>query len=786
MSRNLVEALQRHGVIAQPFFEALLRSRPIFEDRIAEIALLWNVQLRATAAVETPVAPSGHTSIQSIFQTTGTPEVNFVAPIQLPQLKQRLRLKNEGLVVEGASGVGKTTAVRHALAAVLGVALEQLWEHHDLLWLTSKDTRDRTRLNEILNAGYRKLSGHLVIDDFHQLSVAEQERIADFVKLIADASRNNAKITLIGINPVGNTLVRRFRDVTGRFAVINFNRQPPEKIRELITLGEASANLRFQQREQIVSTARGSFYTAQLLCSELTLSEGILETLSTMRVVVAPLTGAIENVQNRLRFKYHHRLLQFASHDELPPPPRGATFALLWLLSQNPENSSSLSRAMLRFPALKPALSWLMQSRLATLFEEQPELSEILFYNRDAGMLSIEDPQLDFYLNHLSWPALARDSGHQGIQWDGNTPIFPPDADTPPATRLDNMTENIPDSGQSWNLPSSWVLHISDLHIDTLDDAVLLYQQLREDLVELGINALTAVIVSGDVVNRGTPVEYQAAGALFRELKERFKLRPQQFLIVPGNHDLDWGISKKHYRPQRRVDWGGPSPDAWHIESGDYVEIANIRDLQERFSAFSSFYSDVCSESYPLDPEQQATIRHYPEARLLMLGLNSSWAIDHHHTARADINARALGRALERIDREPAYRGCLRLAVWHHPISSADEDRIRDTGFLERLAKADFRLGLHGHIHMATEQLYRYDVSPAGRRLDLLGAGTFGAPMRHLQPGYPLQYQLLRFEGQKLTIHTRRRETLRGSWKPDARWTPARGHNPLPYYIIEL
>ncbi len=55
-----------------------------------------------------------------------------------------------------------------------------------------------------------------------------------------------------------------------------------------------------------------------------------------------------------------------------------------------------------------------------------------------------------------------------------------------------------------------------------------------------------------------------------------------------------------------------------------------------------------------------------------------------------------------------------------------------------------------------------------------------------LDAGYPLQYQLLCFEGNALTVETRRREELNGAWKPDARWTTEPGKDPAPRYTVQL
>lgn len=132
-----------------------------------------------------------------------------------------------------------------------------------------------------------------------------------------------------------------------------------------------------------------------------------------------------------------------------------------------------------------------------------------------------------------------------------------------------------------------------------------------------------------------------------------------------------------------------------------------------------------------------------------------------------------------------AYENCLRIAVWHHPLHSSGEDRIKDTGFIELLAQSDFRLALHGHVHEAGIEQLRYDLSAIGRGVHLSAAGTFGA-LTALSPGVPLQYQVIEIEGKKAKVHTRRREKPGGAWKPDARWLVGDGRSASASYEIEL
>ncbi|GET38683.1 metallophosphoesterase family protein [Microseira wollei] len=168
------------------------------------------------------------------------------------------------------------------------------------------------------------------------------------------------------------------------------------------------------------------------------------------------------------------------------------------------------------------------------------------------------------------------------------------------------------------------------------------------------------------------------------------------------------------------------------------------------------------------------------------MGLNSSWQLDSNETKEASIHPDYITYALNKIrDNQDFYEGFLKMAVWHHPLSSPYEDRIKDHGFMERLAKGGFRFALHGHVHKSDKSLYSYDVSAGGRKLNIIGAGTFGAPVREWTPGFPLQYNLMKVEDNKMTVYTRRREELNGAWKPDARWEGVAPY-PLPYYEMTI
>lgn len=335
---------------------------------------------------------------------------------------------------------------------------------------------------------------------------------------------------------------------------------------------------------------------------------------------------------------------------------------------------------------------------------------------------------------------------------------------------------------------SKYILHLSDLHFGTKENALNWQSQLAEDLVKDQMcPRLDAVILSGDISNRATEEEFEATTVFLKKLQEEFQLDKDQLVIVPGNHDVSWIVARKAYKLFWREDYDGRDlPAGTYIEDGKTIAIRDEEEYKQRFANFSAFYQAIKGEPYPLDYENQYSLNYLPELNLLVLGLNSAWELDHQYTLRASIHPLAVSNALEQIRRNPNYANCLKFAVWHHPLHSEAEDRIKAGDFMDRLAVSNFRIALHGHIHKAESGIFLYDYSRRGRKLDVVAAGTFGAPIKEWVPGYPLQYNLLKLLDRKLIVETRRREKVNGAWQPDARWPQGPGRDPLPRYEIEL
>ena len=312
-----------------------------------------------------------------------------------------------------------------------------------------------------------------------------------------------------------------------------------------------------------------------------------------------------------------------------------------------------------------------------------------------------------------------------------------------------------------------YILHLSDLLFGTKDDASRWYKQLTSDLYEnFKCDCLDALIISGDVAKNSTPEEYEAAKEFIINLMIHFRLKWSEVVIVPGNHDLNWKLSEEAFTPVKHKDDKGEKK---------YVEVLDPEKYKQRFKYFQEFYQTLFKKPYSLKPEQQYTLHHFPNQKLLILGLNSSWQLDHRckFRFRAGINSDALGNAIRKINNYDKYKESrLKIAVWHHPLHGDSEDRIKDWDFMKQLEKNGFRLILHGHIHQARPDDFHHFDEPAWKEIETIAAGTFGVPMRNSdsepsEPNYTLEYHLMNWKAKRLEVCSRKRDQPNKNWQPN-------------------
>jgi small GTP-binding protein len=342
------------------------------------------------------------------------------------------------------------------------------------------------------------------------------------------------------------------------------------------------------------------------------------------------------------------------------------------------------------------------------------------------------------------------------------------------------------------------ILHLSDLHIGAETDPLSLLQPLAADLHDreegLAVDRLDYLVISGDITNRASPQEFEKAYEFVSGLIKEFELTAQRCIIVPGNHDLDWGAPAYAWKSKRDVGGSKLAPGTYQEAGPGYLVRDDAR-YPERFKNFSEhFFHRLTQRPYPLTPEEQCLPFLFGEDRLQFLAMNSAWEIDEYFQERSSISDKAVSRGLDAADKEiaraqaegklPKEAKVLRLAVWHHPITG--NEKIQADAFMERLRKASVRFCLHGHVHEERADLVNY-LDPK-RSLHVVGAGSFGAPVRERPESVPRLYNLMEVQRdlQQVRIHTRSRRKQEGAWEGWAVWKGLGKGEKRSFYDVPL
>ena len=140
--------------------------------------------------------------LEEVYRLSGIPTYTFVQPDRYDEIKVSVRTPGRCLVLEGPSGIGKTTTVTKVLGD-LGISAQ-------VLSLSARKQSDMEYIVELPNLGEL---GTVIVDDFHRLDDSVKARLSDFMKVLADSENASSKLILIGINKAGQQLVKFAHDL---------------------------------------------------------------------------------------------------------------------------------------------------------------------------------------------------------------------------------------------------------------------------------------------------------------------------------------------------------------------------------------------------------------------------------------------------------------------------------------------------------------------------------------------------------------------------------------------
>ncbi|MFL9828909.1 hypothetical protein, partial [Rhodoplanes sp. SY1] len=298
--------------------------------------------------VQPLIASTGSTTVpnlEEVFRLSGVPTYTFVKPSRFDEITVSVRTPGRCLVVEGPSGIGKTTTITRVLA--------DLGHSKSATFLSARKPADLELIEALPDLGE---IGTVIVDDFHRLEDRIKLKLSDFMKVLADAGEDDSKLILIGINQAGQQLVKFAHDIGLRIDVFRLEANAKELVEEVISLGEAALNISIPSKSDVADRAQGSFQLVQLLCHKLCVLDKLTGTAADTTVVKTSINVAVEDVMIELGRQFKDVTLTFARGSKLRKEGRAPYLHILRWLSEGEEWSLDLGEAMNSHPTMKGSI----------------------------------------------------------------------------------------------------------------------------------------------------------------------------------------------------------------------------------------------------------------------------------------------------------------------------------------------------------------------------------------------------------------------------------------------
>jgi hypothetical protein len=345
--------------------------------------------------------------LEEVFKTGGVPTYTFVEPREYADLILNLRTPGRGLVIEGPSGIGKTTAVEKALT--------RLGLDKSVTKLSARRPKDVEYIESLPELGS---VGVVIVDDFHKLQVATRSALADYMKTLADEESPDTKIIVVGINKAGQNLISFAHDLVNRIDIVPFESNSDEKVRELIDQGCVALNVGLAVEDDIVVASQGSFYIAQMLSREVCKRAGILERCEMPATTAISFEAIKAEVWERLALVFRSRCERFCRGTKMKREGRAPYLHILRWLAEGTEWTLSLRDAMRSHPAMRGSVGQVVdKGYLRELMDGDEEIAAVMHLDSTAEQLTVEDPQFIYFIRNIAWRQFAHEVGFIAVDF---------------------------------------------------------------------------------------------------------------------------------------------------------------------------------------------------------------------------------------------------------------------------------------------------------------------------------------------------------------------------------
>ena len=234
------------------------------------------------------------------------------------------------------------------------------------------------------------------------------------------------------------------------------------------------------------------------------------------------------------------------------------------------------------------------------------------------------------------------------------------------------------------------------------------------------------LVLSGDISETGHAEEFAEASKIICDLCEELHIDRKKLLCIPGNHDINWNLSKHSEE--------AGDEQLKYLPYNNFVSAITGRKEHLTGDRYVSIVDNILKPEF--EAADQSELINYDRIELEILLLNSCEKEDHENH-----EGYVCHHKLQKTLQVEKSRKRLKIAILHHRLDNSIPDKrsaIINAGDIEAiLASNRYNIVLTGHVHQG---LVHAIEKSNGHKIIYAGCGSTGANKNQRSDGIQNQY----------------------------------------------
>lgn len=205
-------------------------------------------------------------------------------------------------------------------------------------------------------------------------------------------------------------MIQLVPDIAKRTGIHRIEPGARADIGRLIETGSEKLYIVINDHDLIYAETRGDYWLTQQLCQSICLAHDVLLTQDVRREISYDIATVRHDVVNTLQAAHYPVVKEFCRGKRFRPSNQ-PYYKVLRAIGQQSKSNVDLNELANADPEVRGSINNIKEHRLQLLIESKPAVARSFYYNKDTKSISVDDPALFYFIQHLDWDRLRQDCG---------------------------------------------------------------------------------------------------------------------------------------------------------------------------------------------------------------------------------------------------------------------------------------------------------------------------------------------------------------------------------------